>query len=52
MLDVYEAVVANDAVPKEQRQPLWAIGESLKLVPDAMPHKWNNPYETRKNMPQ
>ncbi len=48
MLDVYDAVIANDALPKEQRQPLWAIGESLKLVPNAMPHKWDNPYDTRK----
>jgi hypothetical protein len=48
MLDVYDAVAANDALPKEQRKPLWAIGESLKLVPNAMPHKWDNAYDTRK----
>jgi hypothetical protein len=48
MLDVYDAVLSNDALPKEQRKPLWAIGESLKLVPNAMPHKWDNPYDTRK----
>lgn len=48
MLDVYDAVLANDALSKEQRKPLWAIGESLKLVPNAMPHKWDNPYDTRK----
>jgi hypothetical protein len=48
MLDVYDAVLANDALPKEQRKPLWAIGESLKLVPNAMPHKWDNLYDTRK----
>jgi len=48
MLDVYDAVAANDALPKEQRKPLWAIGESLKLVPNAMPHKWDNSYDTRK----
>jgi hypothetical protein len=48
MLDAYDAVVANDALPKEQRKPLWAIGESLKLVPNAMPHKWDNHYDTRK----
>lgn len=48
MLDVYDAVAANDALPKEQRKQLWAIGESLKLVPTAMPHKWDNAYDTRK----
>jgi hypothetical protein len=48
MLDAYDAVIANDLLPKEQRKPLWAIGESLKLVPNAMPHKWDNPYDTRK----
>jgi hypothetical protein len=41
-------VLANDALPKAQRKPLWAIGESLKLVPNAMPHKWDNLYDTRK----
>lgn len=48
MLNVYDAVAANDTLPKEQRKPLWAIGESLKLVPNAMPHRWDNPYDTRK----
>jgi hypothetical protein len=48
MLAVYDAVVANGALAKEQRKPLWAVGESLKLVPNAMPHKWDNPYDTRK----
>jgi hypothetical protein len=48
MLDVYDAVIANDTLPKEQRKPLWAIGESIKLVPNAMPHKWDNLYDTRK----
>ena len=48
MLDVFDAVVANDALPKVQRQPLWAIGEKLKLVLRAMPDKWDNLYETRR----
>ncbi len=48
MLVVYDAVVANEALPKEQRKTLWAIGESINLVPTAMPHGWDNPYDTRK----
>lgn len=48
MLAVYDAVVANDTLPKPQRKSLWAIGESLKLVPNAMPHKWDNDYDIRK----
>jgi hypothetical protein len=30
-----------------EQVPLWAVGESLKLVPTAMPHKWDNRYDKR-----
>ena len=48
MLDVYDKVTANNLLPKEQRLYLWQIGESIRLVPTAMPHKWDNVYDTRK----
>lgn len=38
-LMVYDAVAANEKSPKADRKPMWAIGESLKLVPSAMPEK-------------
>lgn len=47
MLRVYDAVTANNALDKSERVPLWAVGESLKLVPTAMPHKWDNRYDQR-----
>ncbi len=52
MLAVYDAVVANDALPKEQRKPLWAIGESLKLVPNHCPINGTTPMTLVKNRPQ
>ena len=48
MLRVYDAVTANLESPKEQQESLWKIGENLNLVPTAMPHRWDNPYDTRK----
>ena len=45
MLLVYDAVVANQTLEKAERIPLWAVGERLKLVPSAMPHKWDNTYD-------
>lgn len=48
MLNVFDAVEQNKSIPKADRLTLWQIGESLKLVPTAMPHKWDNPYDTRK----
>ena len=48
MLRVYDAVSANLDLPKEQQESLWKIGENLNLVPTAMPHRWDNPYDTRK----
>ena len=47
MLAVYDAVCANEALPKDERLPLWGIGEALRLVPVAMPHKHDNLYDTR-----
>ncbi len=48
MLSVFDAVELNKYKPKANRLTLWQIGESLKLVPTAMPHKWDNAYDTRK----
>ena len=47
MLRAYDAVMANDALPKAERKSLWQIGESLNLVPTAMPKKWDSVYDTR-----
>ena len=47
MLRTYDAVTANEALPKSQRLKLWQIGESLSLVPTSMPKKWDSVYETR-----
>jgi hypothetical protein len=47
MLRTYDAVTANETLPKSQRLKLWQIGESLSLVPTAMPKKWDSAYETR-----
>ena len=49
MLMVYDAVTANESVPKADRKSLWAIGERMKLVPSAMPQKSDNAYDTRNN---
>jgi hypothetical protein len=46
MLMVYDAVTANEKLPKGERKPLWAVGESLKLVPSAMPEKDDSPIVT------
>jgi hypothetical protein len=48
MLMAYDAVTENQSLPNEQQLKLWQIGESLKLVPTAMPHKWDNHYDVRK----
>ena len=49
MLMVYDAYMANDSLPKNERLKLWEIGESMKLVPSAMPKKTDNAYDTRSN---
>lgn len=48
MLVTYDAVAANQLLPTEQQLKLWQVGESLRLVPTAMPHKWDNHYDKRK----
>jgi len=48
MLEVYDKVIANNLLPKDKCLKLWEIGESMRLVPTAMPHKWDNAYDTRK----
>jgi hypothetical protein len=48
MLSVFDAVELNKSMSKADHLSLWKIGESLKLVPTAMPHKWDNAYDKRK----
>lgn len=47
MLQVYDAVVANEKLPVSERKPLWAVGEGLKLVPSAMHSRNDTKYDTR-----
>lgn len=39
MLETYDAWLANEALPKSQRKPQWAIGDSIKLVANAVSKK-------------
>jgi hypothetical protein len=39
MLETYDAWQANQQLPKEQRVPLWAIGDSIRLVADSVSKK-------------
>ena len=39
MLATYDAWLANQRLPKAEQRPLWAVGESIKLVGSAMPAK-------------
>jgi len=36
-LAAYDAWYANQQLPKDEQRPLWAIGDSVRLVPTAMP---------------
>jgi len=45
MLATYDAWRANRLLPTEERQPLWAIGESIKLVRTAMPERGDDKYD-------
>ena len=45
---MYDAVIANEALAKNEPKLIWAVGENIKLVPTAMPHKWDNHYDKRK----
>jgi len=49
MLMVYDAVIANEALLKNEQKPLWKIGEELKLLPSALPQRGDNLYDTRRN---
>lgn len=49
MLMVYDAVIANEQLPKAEQKPLWKIGEEMKLVPSALPQRGDNAYDTRRN---
>ena len=46
MLEIYDEWKANEALPKEQRKPQWALGEAVRLVPTAMPQKGDTKYIT------
>ena len=39
MLETYDAWLANEALPKSQRKPQWAIGDNIKLVANAVSKK-------------
>lgn len=45
MLETYDAWLANQGLPKEDRVPLWAIGDSIKLVADSVSKKSDTPAE-------
>lgn len=47
MIAVYDAVTQNAARPLAMQQPQWKLGEELKLVPVAMPHKHDNLYDIK-----
>jgi len=44
MLAAYDAWHANEKLPKEERRPMWAVGESIRLVPNAMPSRGDTKY--------
>lgn len=37
MLAAYDAWMKNESLPKDQRLSMWQVGESINLVPAAMP---------------
>jgi hypothetical protein len=45
-LTVYDACQANQLLPKEEKLPMWGIGEKLKLIQSALPEKDDTKYET------
>ena len=47
MIAVYDAVTQNTERPLALQQPQWKLGEELKLVPVAMPHKHDNLYDIK-----
>jgi hypothetical protein len=45
MLETYDVWLANQQLPKEQKMTLWEIGDSIKLVADAVSRKSDTPAE-------
>ena len=45
-LAAYDAWELNRQLPKKDQKPMWAVGESIRLVPTAMPRKGDTKYET------
>ena len=45
-LDAYDAWRLNQSLPKDERLPMWAVGESITLVPNSMPRKGDTKFET------
>ena len=44
MLTVYDAWLKNERLSKEEHRPLWAVGESVRLVGSAMPERGDTKY--------
>ena len=45
-LMVYDECRANQQLPKDEKLPMWAIGQKLKLIQSALPEKDDTKYET------
>ena len=45
-LMVYDECRANQQLPKDEKLPMWGIGEKLKLIQSALPEKDDTKYET------
>ena len=45
-LMVYDECQVNKQLPKDQKLPMWAIGDRLKLIQSALPDKGDTKYET------
>lgn len=45
MLETYDAWLTNQRLPKQERVPLWAIGDSITLVPTSVSKKTDTPAE-------
>jgi hypothetical protein len=45
-LAAYDAWRLNEQLPNNEKRPMWAVGESIRLVPNSMPHKTDTKYVT------
>ena len=45
-LMVFDECYANQQLPRDQKLPMWAIGQRLKLIQSALPKKDDTKYET------